>query len=44
MRDFQFEGCKVALDMLWDWRWTWKFYMESANVAVRMANECITPH
>ncbi|KAH6722001.1 exo-1,3-beta-D-glucanase [Leptodontidium sp. MPI-SDFR-AT-0119] len=37
-RNFKFYGCKTAIDLLWDWGWTWKsLYIENAEIAISMA-------
>jgi len=40
-RNFRFEGSKIAIDLLWDWGWTWKsLYVEGADIAIRFIQEC----
>jgi glucan 1,3-beta-glucosidase len=37
VRNFAFVGCRTAIDLLWDWGWTWKSMLISlADVAFNM--------
>ncbi|KAH7303636.1 exo-1,3-beta-D-glucanase [Stachybotrys elegans] len=35
-----FTGCRTAIDMLWDWGWTWKnLLISSTEYGIKMSNE-----
>lgn len=39
-RNFVFSNTRVAIDMLWDWGWTWKsLSINGASVGIQVANE-----
>ena len=38
-RKFQFTNVKIAIDLLWDWGWTWKsLSITGADIGIRMIN------
>ncbi|KAG4434978.1 hypothetical protein IFR05_009532 [Cadophora sp. M221] len=41
-RNFVFFQCKIAIDMLWDWGWTWKsLYISGADIGIKMSGDYI---
>lgn len=41
-RNFVFFQCRTAIDMLWDWGWTWKsLYISGSEIGIKMSGDYI---